>query len=404
LNGGKDVPAAEPEAMSAAGSETIPAAKSEEAPAAAESETAPAAAAESETTPAAESEAAQAAAAQPVANAMKHYLPSFGYLRITACLAIVLLHNLFAAGVYYKDTITQHETLYSAIGEHLLMWAVPCFLMVTGALLLDPAREVSFRKLTGKYLRRMVEALILFTFVFQICDYIVGENKTILRGGLKDLVFGQSWAHLWYLYLMIGLYLMMPFYKVITRYLSDEMVQFLIVLYLIFTAAIPTLQSFGLPVAFYIPTTIVYPVYLFLGYEIHRHGMGKFLSWFLFLGCGAVLVVLSFLRYSGVAYTEGLDDLFGYSSLLVVGQSCGMFGIFDGIRTKKCPAVIRNLDHCTFGIYLIHMIFIHWVMKWQGIDPFQYGAWFFAAVSVAFFLISWAITAVLRKIPKFDIL
>ena len=57
--------------------------------------------------------------------------------------------------------------------ENLLMWAVPCFLMVSGALLLNPAKEIPLKKLFGKYIKRMFLALLIFTFIFQLFDILM---------------------------------------------------------------------------------------------------------------------------------------------------------------------------------------------------------------------------------------
>ena len=54
-----------------------------------------------------------------------------------------------------------------------MMWAVPCFVMVTGALLLDENREVSFDKLFNKYILRVLGALVVFSMVFRIFDIIM---------------------------------------------------------------------------------------------------------------------------------------------------------------------------------------------------------------------------------------
>ncbi|MGI6736267.1 MAG: acyltransferase [Anaerovoracaceae bacterium] len=331
-------------------------------------------------------------------------IDAFVYLRIAACFGIVVLHSLFATTVYYDDSLAQGQLYGAAAAEHLLMWCVPCFLMVTGALLLDPQREVPLEKLFGRYIRRIAVALVLFTFIFQLLDFLVGENSTLIPGFFRDLIYGKSWAHMWYLYLILGLYLLLPAYKAVIDRVSDRALQYLIAVLLVFTSVIPVLQHFGMPVAFYISTSLVYPLYLLLGYYIHTRKMDQAMVWLLLCGCSAALVVLTALRWSGAGHVDGFEQLFGYASPLVVGQACGVFGLLDNIKYSPAPAFWRSVDRCTFGIYLIHMIFIHWIFKWQHINPFEYGAWFFPVSAVVFFLISYAIAWAVRKIPKVDLL
>lgn len=151
----------------------------------------------------------------------KTYIKQFPYIRIFACFAIVVLHTLFASNAYYDGLITGTEKLVTQTAENMLMWAVPCFLMITGALLLDENKNLTGKKIF-KYTRRMVISLLVFTLLFQILDYSTGFRKTLFTGWLYRLFTGQSWAHMWYLYLMIGLYLMMPFYKMVADHATDR--------------------------------------------------------------------------------------------------------------------------------------------------------------------------------------
>lgn len=112
-----------------------------------------------------------------------------------------------------------------------MMWAVPCFVMVTGALLLDPARNVTYTKLFRKYIPRMVIALLLFSVVFELLDTRLGGKKIGVRtflDGIKNAVLGQSWRHMWYLYLMIALYLMMQFYRKVAASLEKKNTYYLL--------------------------------------------------------------------------------------------------------------------------------------------------------------------------------
>lgn len=187
----------------------------------------------------------------------KNNIDQFVWIRVIACLFIVLLHTLFASNVYFEDTITPGQLLASQTVERLLMWAVPCFLMVTGALLLQPAKEIPAKKLLGKYMKRIALALVCFTLLFQIMDYLAGDQETVLGGWLSNLLQGHSWAHVWYLYLMLGIYLMIPFYKMITRQADLKQVWALILIIVFFVSVLPMVGFAGLETGFYIPTQLI---------------------------------------------------------------------------------------------------------------------------------------------------
>ena len=105
-------------------------------------------------------------------------------VRVIACLDIVILHTVFAANEYFADGITDTQNLFSRITENNMMWAVPCFLMVTGALQLDPARTIPLKKLYGRYILRVLIALVACCVIFRIFDMCM-ENPSRLRGSQR---------------------------------------------------------------------------------------------------------------------------------------------------------------------------------------------------------------------------
>lgn len=317
-------------------------------------------------------------------------------MRVLACLAIVLLHTLFAGTVYFEKDITAGQLLASRTVEHLLMWAVPTFLMVTGALLLQPDRMIDTRKLFGKYIRRIALALVCFTLIFQIMDYIAGDQDTVLRGWLSNLLQGHSWAHMWYLYLLLGIYLMIPFYKMITRQASLRQLWALILVLVIFISVLPLVKLAGLDIGFYLPTQLIYPVYVFAGYALYKKNLP--------LWAGALMAIVSTIVIIVLSIVTPEAEIFGYDSPAVIAQSLGLFSLMLRLRLPAGEPV-RSLDQCGFGIYLIHMIGVRAVMKWVGFNPYAHGPVFcIIAMVLLFFAVSYLITLALRSIPKLNLL
>lgn len=324
-------------------------------------------------------------------------IDQFVYIRTAACIAIILLHTLYASNVYYAETITAVQLTVTQTIEHMLMWAVPCFLMVTGALLLQPQRQITSAKLFGKYIRRIVLALVFFTFLFQVLDYIMGEEDSLFGGWISNLIQGHSWPHMWYLYLMLGIYLMIPFYKMIADRATDRQIWQLIITIFVFVSVIPLVSYLGFEDnGFYIPTSLIYPVYVFGGYVLYRNNISTGIAAAVFSVSSVLIIVLS-------AAGAG-EDLFGYDSVLVTAQSLSLFSLLIRLR-KPAGAVIRSVDECSFGIYLIHMIGVCFVMKWVGFDPYTHiPAVSFAVMVIIFFSVSYAAAWLIRQIPKLDLL
>ena len=75
------------------------------------------------------------------------YIDQFAWTRILACFCVILLNSLYAGNGYFEASMTPGEVVWTKLMENSLMWAMPTFLMITGALLMDPARELPLKKL-----------------------------------------------------------------------------------------------------------------------------------------------------------------------------------------------------------------------------------------------------------------
>lgn len=185
------------------------------------------------------------------ANTFRVY--SFSYLRAAACLAIVLLHTVFCAVSLFPEEASAAQALLSNIVVNNMMWAVPCFLMVSGALLLNPERPVTVKKCLTKYIPRMLIALVVFCLLFRALEILVNHepvNAETLLSGFYEIFSGTSWSHVWYLYLMIGIYLLLPFYHKIASNSTAGELRYLMIVYVIFLSLVPVLKTFGISVGF----------------------------------------------------------------------------------------------------------------------------------------------------------
>lgn len=333
-------------------------------------------------------------------------------MRVIACLGIVILHTVFAADEYFAAAITPGQHLISRIVENNMMWAVPTFLMVTGSLQLDTTKELTLSKLYKKYVLRILIALVACCILFRIFDMIMDGEAFTFAGvmvAFKEMFIGKAWGHLWYLYLLIGLYVLLPFYRKITRFCTDRELLYLAWIYFIFVSIVPTIEAFGVPVAFYIGESLIYPLYMLLGYLIHRgrFKIGAGMGLVLMVAGTAAIVIMDFEKYG--ASVDIPAHMFGYSSPVVVIQTIGVFALVCGGREAlksllsakpTLAGFISMVDAQAFGIYLIHMVFVRLLFKYWMVNPYEYGGGaLLIAIVPGIFILSLMITWVLRKIP-----
>ena len=341
---------------------------------------------------------------------MKERTYGFDYLRAFACICIILLHTTFSTTLMYADEYTARQTLISQMVMNNLMWCVPCFIMVTGALLLPPEKEITYGALFKKYFARILKAIVVFGIIFILAVMAFNPARRTLSyflQGLYKIFTGDTWSHMWYLYCLIGLYLLLPAYKKIAALSEEKDIRYLLIVYAIFLSIMPQVNAFGIRCGFYIHVSSIYPFWLFLGYYLHRYGMGlsrRFYVLLLVCATAALLFVTWARSYWDIA---ALDNFFEYSSILVILQAAGVAGWFF-----QCPKegsaglkkVLTRIDTHSFGIYLIHMMFVRLIYKHIHFDPFSFGAaWFVGilAVVAVSFILSYFLDWVLKKLPLF---
>ena len=98
-----------------------------------------------------------------------------------------------------------------------------------------------------------------------------------------------------------------------------------------------------------------------------------------------------------------MEILWGYSSFFVIMQSIGFFALLKDVKAAGFRAVrwlLLKLDECSFGIYLIHMIFVRLILRYMGFNPYENGGILtFATLIAGILFISFVITWILQRIP-----
>ncbi len=329
----------------------------------------------------------------------------YSYLRVFACLSIVVIHCGSGVLQMFGGNMKNLDKYLVMSLVRFNMWAVPCFVMITGALLLDK-EKLSISTVIRKYILRVLIALLLCGLLFSAFDNIMaiiykepGYEKgfrvlQVIKKGTMDALQGTGWAHLWYIYMLVGLYLMMPFYRYVAQRASELELIYLIIIFVIFISVLPALGQFNIIQSFKIPVVDIYPAFIFLGYMISKRiiKMNTVTSSLaLIAGMAYIFFMNYFTVYKGNAITA---NLVGYSSLGVILLAVGMFGLFQNVFDKEkelgyqqgnlvegnvtkgkhiIKRFILSIDSCTFEIYLFHMVFLRYFMRYKSFNPYKYG-------------------------------
>jgi surface polysaccharide O-acyltransferase-like enzyme len=135
------------------------------------------------------------------------------YLRVMATIAVIFTH--VTASFLYE---TNYEFINWWIGlfsAGSMRFCVPIFVMISGALLLSKRYPLKIH--IQKRFQRVFLPFLLWTSVYVILDLLFPLLKNepfVLIDSLKYIVSGFIFGareHLWYIYMVLGLYLFIPF-------------------------------------------------------------------------------------------------------------------------------------------------------------------------------------------------
>lgn len=293
-------------------------------------------------------------------------------LRAIAALAIVLLH---VTSTWMVETEWGGQTgarwfLDGVIIQVLVRWAVPVFILISGFLLLNPDKDMPLVKIKH-YVLRMVFVLVTFGYAYCLIESVVSrgmENIPMqLLLSVRNLLAGKSWAHMWYVYMLIGLYLITPMLRIFVLYADRRTMCFTLTVLFVLTILRPTIQQLiGLECAELIPVRTPYLFYYLMGYMIYRYPI-KFKKAVILLVVGITGTMATLLIRNDIPLSIAQPD-----NAFVAMYAIGLFVL--SMKNKKdkqnvWKRFVNTVSKYSFGIYLLHPFFLNLIYKGVHIFP-----------------------------------
>lgn len=267
-------------------------------------------------------------------------------IRIFAFVFIVFLHTLnrqFGVDVWMG-------------GYAIISIGVNLFIMISGYLLLDKTEKaiVFFKK-------RILNILPIF-LVFNIIYIYFGKIPIIPV--LKGKIISAS--HFWYIYMILGLYLLTPWLQKVLKYAEKETL-FVVFLWFLCNILNPYLQYFNLAE---IPFSN-FPLTGFIGYYILGYFVKKYdnkvkrTSFILIIVIYALGFLISFLSTKYVLAVTGkrVSDFFDKNSLGTFIMTLSFFVFWCKFNFSKRDRIIKIVADSTYFAFLVHLIVLHFIIK-----------------------------------------
>lgn len=294
----------------------------------------------------------------------------FQWLRALGALGIVILHAFVTVHVAVDAEalgpvrLAVEETISIVVAR----WAVPVFFMMSGALMLDPEREMGWDKVL-RHVWRLVFVLLTFGFGFCLAEsaFYYGElSPEVALEAANNLLAQQSWDHMWFVYELVGFYLMTPFIRPWVARASREEYGWVVLVSCVLLLGLRALST-NLPYTIYYGVSIPHCfAYYLMGLYVHRYLQldGRWVA------LGLVSLVATIEMSVGLGWERMVEPIRGvvapYAVLVMLAAK----------RYLEVPVddhpLVRILADYSFGIYLIHPVFQHLLV--MAYDPMAYPA------------------------------
>ncbi|MBQ7506773.1 MAG: acyltransferase [Lachnospiraceae bacterium] len=297
------------------------------------------------------------------AEKAESYRPIFDWLRLISCIGIIGLHvtgdRSDPLGIYFQGFFR--------------LW-LPMFFLLSGVLILTAKKE---ENIGGFYLKRVERVVIPFFIYGAYYTCWINQGHAILEVPTQESLLnalrliptswqqtftGLQYFHLWFMYEIIGLYILMPFLKKGLQAMSDRMLRILMVVILVMMACQDYLPLVGLE--FSVDNYFAYWVlYLILGYILMKEFSKRWYVWIAFFGFFTWVQSIR-LKLTHYELTEKIGNYFDLSPHMIISVA-GTFALFmllEKVLTKSriVNRVVHFLAKYTLGIYLIHGYIISW--------------------------------------------
>jgi surface polysaccharide O-acyltransferase-like enzyme len=295
-------------------------------------------------------------------------------LRIVAAVAIIALH----AGSGYADEYAAGEPAeYFIVGNFyhaFTRFAVPCFVMLSGALLLREKNR-DFRSFYRRSWQKLGKPLLAASVFYVIYSYLVYAYQGFHQGTAVDWqkplwqwLTGNPFFHLWYMYMLAGLYLLVPWLIRLKERLSRRAYWGL---------AAAAMAGGIIANLFYVPQfawgllSLYYVGYLLWGDVLHTAAKGRSALFFL----GGIIFLTAIFFIKTVQVLDRADFLIWFGNVLdPLNALCAAASLllFKGFCRLKFSCCVRNMANQAYNVYLIHAFWLHFlwnvikIMGWKG--------------------------------------
>lgn len=307
------------------------------------------------------------------------------WLRVVACFLVMLVHA--SENFYGADSSGMAGNMSMLANESNRFWVafydggvartcVPLFMIISAYLLVPMRPGVTMTQFYRRRFTRILPPMIIFMLLYAFLPLLWGGmtwEQSMADFRMLPFNFPSMAGHLWFMYPLISLYLIIPVVSPWLERASAKDERIFIYLFC-FSTLLPWLHRFVSNElwgeCFWNGFTMLWYCSGYLGYLVLAHYIRFHLSWNrgkrLRIGALCFLVGSAFTAWSfwfmGVPgqliETPMLEWSWEFCTPNVLLATFGAFLMFTCIEQKSAPKLITSLSKLSFGMYLMHIFFL----------------------------------------------
>jgi surface polysaccharide O-acyltransferase-like enzyme len=244
--------------------------------------------------------------------------------------------------------------------------------MLSGALLLQPQKASEpIRVFLKKRLSRIGIAFVFWSVIYFAWDFFVNHTALTVNSVTQSLLNGGAYKQFWYIYLIMGLYLITPVLRVVTANADRKILRYLIILWFIGVALVPlfhlisglqvdnNLFVFGGFIGYFVLGTYL------IGTEVKTGTLKRLLF------AGIILTIICTYLMSFVFQSMGQYNYFIYITSATVVVSAVCLYMLLGKYPKNWPQnshprlkrLVQAISANTLPIFFFHVIIVEALNK-----------------------------------------
>ena len=286
------------------------------------------------------------------------------WLRVLATIAVVTIH-VSAGYVAVLDANNVSRWMAGNLFESISRASVPIFVMISGALLLKGTKDISVGEFLQKRASKVIIPFVAWSAIFYAYGAYAGYFPVSLKQGIKHFLTDTIGGHLWFLYMIVGIYLITPLLKIFVKNAKKREIEYFLILWL-YASVVVNLAKYYYPINFNIELFYVtnYVGYFLLGYYLSNFDISKKWRNISYIGGFVGFISTFFITYYYTVKANGQLEQFwyGYFAPGVVLMAIGLFVFFKYAFQKserELPLLFRFINQASLGIYILHFFLLN---------------------------------------------